>query len=430
MNGLRELFDDLVAEPAPSTAMSADEVYDAGRRRRRARREIASVAVALMAALIAAAILRLPLTASGGGDDATDAMWAGAGDPAHLYLVRAPCQGRPCGQELLVSSDRGATWQRQSTVEPTFPVEVLGPRILLRYLRPSTTAPGAGHSDMTISFDGGAEWEPARIGTEPMQTVPVDGPLLCGDALFVTAHSYPCKLYALDPVTRVMRPLAQQPPVAGTIISTSPPDAGLWVSGFDPTSQKPAVAVSHDAGRSWITRVFTELPRVPVEPEGWVGQRYLPDVASADGRTAYAALTAGDWHDPLFTRGPDATGPPGAESGERVMRTVDGGLTWHEADPGRTIPASVAGVAQGLSYVTRDGGHALVYYNSTEGGLVILLSADGSRYAPTRLPGLPADAGTRLFNGGLYVAYNGVGLYLSDDGITWSPVRLPPRTTR
>jgi len=427
MNGLRELFDDLVAEPAPSTVMSADEVYDAGRRRRRARRSIGTAAVAVAAVLLAGLLVRLPLIAPGGADDAADVSWAMAGDPAHLYLVRSDCRQPTCQEGLFVSSDRGANWQRQSTIGRTFPVEVLGPRILLRYLGPSTPAPGSETTpNVTISFDGGATWEPVRVGTDPIEVVPAGGALVCASSLFVSTNAIPCELHAVDPQTRLVRRLVHQPPLAGVVLSTSPPDAGLWVSGYDAASLKPAVAVSHDAGRSWTTRDFTDLPKVPVEPEGWVGQRYLPDVVSADGRIAYAAFTRGDWPDPLYGKGSTGPGPLDPLGGERVMRTVDGGLTWHETDPGRTIPASSVGVARGLSYVTRDGGHALVYYGTIRSGLVILLSADGSRYAPTSLPGLPEDGCTRLFNGGLYVAYNADGVYLSDDGITWSAVHLPP----
>jgi hypothetical protein len=107
------------------------------------------------------------------------------------------------------------------------------------------------------------------------------------------------------------------------------------------------------------------------------------------------------------------------------MRTTDGGLTWQLADPGRTIPIQLNEPARGRSYVTRAGAHVLTYWWETSRGVFAYVSPDGQRYDWTRMPGLPARVQTRLYPGGVYLAWGPDGLFRSDDGAVWTAMTLP-----
>src|SRR5574342_350506 len=279
MTRLQQLFTEMVAVSPPSR-LRAEEVYRAGRQRRRRGLAVSMTAVGLAVALVAggaAALssgswLGLP-PADPRPTEVGPVRWAGV-DADQVYLVRADCLA--CPTELLVSSDRGVTWTVRGELpgagsdSPT----VLGPEILAVHRLdergaptsapgPATSAtptPGAepAQAGWLITIDGGQSWATAMLDDAPMDAAAPGNAMFC-------VYSDSCELRTVDPANGHIRPLATQPTLHPAFHQLVPPEAGLWISGVDPATGRSAVAVSHDRGRSWATHVFTDLAPVVVD---------------------------------------------------------------------------------------------------------------------------------------------------------------------
>jgi hypothetical protein len=324
-------------------------------------------------------------------------VYAYAGDATHLYAVTQSCdQPSECPYDLYGSDDAGRTWHGRTVPPrpeiPFQPVAVLGPRTLLAGGAPVAKIPVAPSADVTasrltdyVSADGGATWRELTDSAEPIEAVPAGH-----RALFrceSPSPTAPCTVRVVDPVTARLAALANQPPIAAVGLWGTPPEAGLWVSGFDPVSHRPAVAWSRDAGRTWTPHVFAEADPVPSHsPPG-----AAPTVATADGRTAYAMVS-------------------NDQDVARIYRTVDGGATWWLFQQGKRVTSY-------LGYVSGDGAHLLMTASE------YLASRDGRPYRPERLKGLPGMCRIpEAMAGGGYlttVEADPTAVYLSDDGLTW-----------
>jgi hypothetical protein len=407
-------------------------------RRVRRRRAAASVAGALAAVLVASglgyaaaggpggppiAATPTPSTAESPGDGWPRVAALAAGAPDRIFTVVERC--RRCEPELYASADAGRHWQRR-TLPPEPPGRAAGAggtrwfsftglggdvlswrdgRVMQLSSDPaSPVAPiDPKQKDANwISVDGGRTWRVAEVGANPIGAVP-PGTRVVDCA--VVGRSGPCLVYAVDPATGRIAPLAHQPSGitlgGGWTFQVNAASDTLWVAGLDPVTRKPAVASSADRGRTWRTHVFSG--GVPaVESDGFTPTMYLPMLAAGSGGTAYALL----YHD---------------DSRLDAYRTVDGS-SWQQV-PG-TVPA---GPDAGL--VTADGAHVVVHV--TESSTQLLASRDGGRYAPTTLPGYPYDAGRQKLVwdvvSGLYLHmhWSVPEMYVSVDGRTWRTVHMP-----
>ncbi|MEV6348338.1 hypothetical protein [Actinoplanes sp. NPDC051851] len=338
-----------------------------------------------------------------------------------LFRVFERC--RECDAELWVSSDGGGSWERGAT--PPAPSDAAGPRtatllalapglVLWQEHRTLTVAEvqamassGAGSPvDLPwITRDGGVSWQRVVVGTEPVAAVPSGvRPVDCAVVAVPT-----CAIGVIDPVTGRFAPLAVQP--AGITVQQRwaalvnvPLGGGLWVPGRDPVTNRPAVATSADAGRTWHTQVFTGAVPAVLGSDGTAAAYYLPKVAAGPGGAAYV----------LTFR---------ADGVVDVHYTADGGSTWRDG-------ATVGDPQGSAGFVTADGAHVVI----ADTGLV---AARGTgRYAPVALPGYPVAAGGYPVDPGLvqvaagkaavpYLVDSDDGPYVSGDGRTWRLVRLP-----
>jgi hypothetical protein len=442
MTRIEELLDQAVAA-APPSRLRADEVFRAGRRRRSQRRMGASLAGVIC---VGVAVALVGVGAGGGNQPAVTSppgpvRWVGFGDANHLYIITNTCELNPfvsaspdlmrsqpqsptptaqssvpsspvsppgsC-DELSASSDGGATWQSRGA----FPsggfrggIEVIGPETLIvRTLVPVSLGPTGPIPTKRVwqaSFDGGASWSAISESEQAMEAVPPGGGVVQS---FDTVR-------VLDPVSRTVRPLAHLPSLLSSYAVSERAANGLWVTGLDPATHLPALAVSHDGGHTWTVKVMPGAPEVPVQ-NNRAGTAFLPYPASRDGQTAYATLLVAG---PVPSATPSPSPGSSSPTTQWVFRTVDGGVTWQAVDPSDSV-------ADGASaWVTADGRHVVSQFDALVDGVAVhrfLVSADGQTYTNATLPGLPVTAETT--DG--YVARTDHAVYLTDDGWTWREV--------
>lgn len=408
MTGLRELFEDAAdSSPRPSR-LTAEEVYDAGRRRHRRRLTAATAAGASALAVVAVAAVHLlsptPLTGDRppvagratttgepGPMPAGRVAWAGAADRDHLYLALSSCSSGPCDKQAVVvvgSTDGGRTWRQRGEPIPAGPLAVVGPDVLIA----ATTAGRAGtERNLLSSRDGGRTWTTAP-SVAPIEAVPDGGAAIC----WSPQAAEPCVLRAVDPATGAVGLLAAQPKLA---MQPDEPrieeSAGrLRVVGTDPATGRPAVSTSADAGRTWSTHVFTDAPAC-LKPQ------CVPLLLAVTGTaTTYAVTAVG--HD------------------RAVYRSDDTGTRWQR------LAAAAPPGAPANTFVTADGTHVLSQLVNGRGMDVRRYWAfrGGDAYQEVELDGLPTSAGPvrRTPDGWFYAPDPGGALYGSTDGWHWSPV--------
>jgi len=335
-----------------------------------------------------------------------------SGDGVHLYVTKGWCEPGDCPAGLYASDDGGRHWDRRTLpsddTNPMGPT-VVGPRTLVAsVLKPDpsgTPVPFLPEISfrLHVSTDGGRTWRPTGTSTTPIQAVPAGQRLL---ECITIELADPCTVETLDAAGRVA-PLAEQPPIDVLWVQHFlPADAGLWVSGVDRATLKPALAVSRDRGRSWKVSVFSAAAPVQVE-NGNVGVGNLPELFTADGRTAYVMQTR--------VMGTDVP---------MIYHTVNGGETWRLIHDGERV--------ESFSFVTRDGAHVLMEQTG-DGVVARRASHNGAAYQPARLFGLPGSGGltappTPLGSGRGYIARSESdpdALYVSDDGWTYRRLELP-----
>ena len=406
MNRLEDLLHDVARDDHPLPRVQASDLYAAGRRRYRRRmwvRAGAATAVVLVTTVGVAAVMRperagepdrVPGSASASASRSID--WAPASlggtivnvrlvDDATLYAQVSPCADDNCPQRLLASTDGGRTWQERYR-GPLAEMVARGPQTLSA----SIWNPSTGTPDESVSTDGGKTWSPVVHSTDPVAEVP-DGGWLSG--------GLGAGLAAGDGTT--FQPLKNQPGLQLRHLAQVARTAGLWVAGTT-ADGTPAIAVSHDRGRTWTVRTFADFPH-----RGYLS--YPRPVVSADGRTAYVTMQVSD---------SDAPNRPS------VYRTGDGGATWTRVDTNGTLPAARPTLTPG--YIAADGTHIVSL--PVDGTVQVWASRDnGTSYTryPDR-PGLPADLpvsdGMLALDGKGYVTGDGQGIYRSPCGLSWTRI--------
>ena len=83
------------------------------------------------------------------------------------------------------------------------------------------------------------------------------------------------RVVAVDPATGDVVRLRAAPPSKLALVADTPPDAGIWVSGYaesdaqELVGEGSMVSVSRDGGRTWTSHTFSE----PLEETGAIAQR-------------------------------------------------------------------------------------------------------------------------------------------------------------
>ncbi|MEU0560158.1 hypothetical protein [Dactylosporangium sp. NPDC006015] len=414
MTSLRERFDD-AATTAPPSRLSSRAVYAAAWRRRRARQRWAAAAAGGLTALVVAVVVAVagsgaPQSGPAGtesprpsapGTTAVPAVGIQgpvAGEGKHLYVQWAPfqCENMSkygCPGRLLGSDDNGATWtERYSGIVDD--ISAPAPGVVLAHFD------GESVDVKHVSTDGGRTWKLVRPVEGTVGTVPAGGWATCTDERREQDYTgpYRCGLRGVDPRTGEARTLANQPDIRPDTVLSTPVGAGLWVGGTAPDGRL-GLAVSHDGGQTWRTRVFAESD--PADPG-------IVSVATVDGTSAYAVVT---------------TGQP-----RRVLmyRTTDGGQTWTTADPEHTVPYKDHGQD---TYLAADGTHVI---RTVHDKLAEWYAGKGGTYrAPAPVTGLADHDGfwpVLTTAPGRYLTNDLTALYTSPDGLHWTrlPVAVPP----
>jgi hypothetical protein len=343
MTGLREMFEDLAEAPPPPSRVTGDDVYALGQRRRHRRTRIvrgAAVLAVTAVAAVAASVVNVMSPApepAGGGDPlpAGNINWAGAADARHLYAAVQACPDRSCHKVLVrlyASDDGGQGWTARGDATALVEATVVGPSTLVATFAGKTETP-------MLSTDGGQNWTPAQRRA-PVRAVPPGGTLIC----WTDPGTGGCGPYVVDPAAGWFAPLAKPPALA--------PDAQwlragdrLWAAGTNASGQ-PAVAVSTNAGRSWVTKIL-DCPLAECHP--------ARVATTADGGTAYAIVTAPNTR--IVYRGgvtggwtrmsTETTTDENPVGGERSFVTADGTHVLYEVEP--------AGAIDGLSFWANSG---------------------------------------------------------------------------
>lgn len=331
-------------------------------------------------------------------------------DDRQSYAIVLPARDRSRPLGLAHTTDAGKTWQRweiPAKYQPR-PQTVI---VLPKGHAPSTPTPTTSVQlptplvldAQTVMVNGGL----TRDGGRTWQDVPdVFGERVdTAENGWVTVARDDGQVVAIDPATGLQHPYRHQPGIraypqpAGTPIVTPAKDGSLWVSGESTNGSAPAVAVSHDAGRTWVTTVFTSL-----------GDGGALLVASFDGRTGYAFRS----------------GRPGMSGVPLRAETTDGGQTWSAFTPvtGLSVPVGLA--------VTAD--DALLSVNIAGDRNPAVVSRDGGKTFTT-FPAVGMCNGLRrTVTGGLVFVSTGPntgpdipnGSMFSSDGRTFTTVPMPP----
>lgn len=317
-------------------------------------------------------------------------------DEQHGYAVRSDCPPGAqldCVNTVLVTADGGRSW----TSRPV-PREVERAR-LLRLRNPAVGTLGILSMEYWVSADDGRTWKqaPAHGNGPDAEEIPRGG-FLETCAAETTANCIREVVRVVDPGTGQRRTLKTQPALEishGMVFRAPARDGAYWVAGRLPGTERPALAVTRDLGRSWQVVEPPELPR---------GSQLGEPVLSPDG-VHYAPVLSGEnlWG---------------------VLRSTDGGRTWTYAgariDTGNlaagTAPMRLRGVlvpGKGgqLRFVDPQGRT----WRSNDGGRIFELERDG-------IPGKEVE-----WSRGGFLSWTQVGqertYYRSTDGVTWQAVR-------
>jgi hypothetical protein len=331
-------------------------------------------------------------------------------DPEHGYLLTADC-GDPrvaCRIGFAATDDGGRYWQARPLPSGagSAPVGKL-PRLLAlgtRVVLATHPAGGDARFDRFLTEDAGQTWTPGSVDPvagEQVESAPA------GSRLWLSSPADPYSGCAAGPVLawpphggQPLR-LRTQPPIEVCWMAPAPDATGGWwaggvEAGRGPGQGRPALAVTHDGGRTW---------RQTLLPEEDTGG-YRTQVATL-GSDAYAVVLG-------RTHGSEVGAPT-----DRILaiyHSSDSGAhfeaTRRSADAGREpAPGTLAGDPVPLL----DGrlllaGQDLAWYVSSDTGATF-----------TRVPGLLSTRRVSATPGG-YVAYDLLGggwAAFSVDGSAW-----------
>lgn len=250
-----------------------------------------------------------------------------------------------------------------------------------------------------ITHDGGTTWSLRPAGGAPVRTLParwvlagpsVDGPIL-----------------AIDPADGGVHTFTGAPKNCSASYSGQPTDGSIWLTCAG------GLVVSHDRGASW--KAFHALPEDANKGTSFTGltdHEPLVWADSADGQHGYAIA--------------DSTLPVRQQV---VFRTDNGGTSWQKI---RTVQGGVPTMDGGLTglCVLPDG--SFLTGGVTANIKPLVRSTDGGATFTPLAPVFPTETPSRTALG-TYFTFHWEDVsspknvfVVSDDGVHWSPVPVPP----
>lgn len=396
------------------------ELVDRGRRHARRTRAARLSGVAILAGLVGVPLLAV-LPGDGG---IPPARVPGVEFPPQLvdstglaYAVMfhdtrhgvAIYSGDTCQAWVSVTGDGGETWSdlrelpgRTATTGPSGESMCAGPAVvpmadgaLLSLDTPDTTrlAPDwwVPPTAARISHDGGVTWQEYEPELTSVDALPED---VAVGRVCMDRACEEISLGGYDPDSGDWMVLREAPEVSsspdGALDPVAAADGSIWIMEADREGTG-RLWVSRDRGRTWQDRTPDRLGTVDVAAS---------ELATGDGQTAYL------WTGSRFAR-------EGA-----LYRTTDGGETWRQMPAGEPFTTMygmrvardgtlvVAEAPSGTQFVSRDGGET---FHASGTPL-----HDAQRLADGWLAYALDDAAEDLIEG-----------YLSEDGLTWRPFRIP-----
>ncbi|MEO3809535.1 hypothetical protein ABGB17_11095 [Sphaerisporangium sp. B11E5] len=316
------------------------------------------------------------------------------------FVLLAECEGEQgtagqrCRQHIGVLED--GRWHLRRSPLPDITGDD-GITADIRALAPGqalvTVGTGRDPDRTWVTADGARTW--TRGTTEVKGTVDAvpPGALLVTDCRGIEdGGCVESRLALVMPGTGEHRALATQPALTGVLVPAGTSrDGARWVSGVDPATRLPALAVTHDAGRTWQTRAL----QGPGREDTW-GLRVV------DSGTVLYAVERGQL-------------PPEevVKNGLRAIhRSTDNGRTWERVwsfrpgrDP-RSVLADVVVTPAGTLILHAEDG----VYRSEDGGRTFSKTAGGP--TPGTVTWTPI--------GYVWSHDGGPGEYkVSLDGLTW-----------
>jgi hypothetical protein len=226
-----------------------------------------------------------------------------------------------------------------------------------------------------FTTDGGRTWQARDVKRAgEVRSIPKDAALstLCGPPTAPDGLECPKdRLMVMSPDDGRLRQLSTNPPLSGLLhpATYAEPDGSWWVSGEDPSTGEPAVAVSRDAGRTWTASVLdaAETGELPAgEP---VKNPVRAIHRSRDGgRTWERTWTTSPDREPRTLMGVLVPG-----KGDALLLHAESG-TFTSPDGGRTFTRTGRGPGLGHASVVPLG--RLV----TAGACEYRITADGERW--------------------------------------------------
>jgi photosystem II stability/assembly factor-like uncharacterized protein len=242
--------------------------------------------------------------------------------------------------------------------------------------------------DLFFTRDGGATWRAERT------PFPLTGPVaVAGTSTWVTG--YPCvrgdcpaTIYTTDRVGGTLRRLPDQPTTTGSVVAMQRPTVSVtWLLLAGPNGRSRLMTTS-DAGRSWATR---SLPCPASEQagqlsatgpaslwlicEGTPGAGSFPGVVyrTVDGARAWTRIAGENSLGEYAVSNRVAWAVQNDPSDSIVVRTTDGGRTWHtvlrraNTDVEAFIPEGPNG-AQAVARVFSANGVRFAAYRTRDAG--------------------------------------------------------------
>lgn len=322
-------------------------------------------------------------------------------DRRNGFALRGWCQSRvnQCEQALLATTD-GKHW-----TERPYPVsgrtdEHVRQLLALGPCRVATDVTDAarGTEYRLFSDDCGRDWRRVPLLSEGVASAIPAGAILQAE----------CRIRGDDPDTCVADVVVTMPDTGRrTRLSTAPAldkpsplpvplaDGGWWVLGFERGTDRPAVAVSHDDGRTWSV---------------WP----IPREVAADPR--FLELTAWDGDAYVVLNG---VLPGGGEGVLAIFHSADGGDTWRRTWSAReqSFPRGLAGspIARPGDLLMIDRRSATVQWRSDN---------HGKRFSAVKFAPIQ-PRWTRA--GYLGRSSDDSPWYLSADGLRWDKLAFPTR---
>jgi hypothetical protein len=328
-------------------------------------------------------------------------------DDDHGYAIRMACENgirERCKEELLVTED-GTHWEHRRLPRPKSAPSWAGATLVplgRDEIVIDWSASAAIESPEVYrvrSTDSGRTWEHVAVPdtvTDTVEEIPDGGKLIrtCAEVVNAKPQCGERGVGVLLPGSGRSALLTNRPPLVAPTAGDNPTaDGRWWMVGRDAKTNRWALAISDDDGRSWTTTSLNMT--ASVDPFGW-------SVVSSGG-TLYAT----------------AIGPRSNTSNAlmAIFLSDDGGQTWQrtwkpvgEEAPRRVFSNAVVGddgtlainATDGKAYLSRDGGRT---FTETE----------------------PRFGDYAFWNGTGYIAVDvdsGRDVDVSKDGVHWRKVKI------